>query len=53
MKDFAGENEYRDVLSYADSLGVLVWRNDARRVFFVDRIEQITSFLQRRNRKND
>lgn len=50
MKEFRGPNEYEDLVSYAQSLGVLVWKNDSKRLVFVDRIEQITSFLQRKNR---
>ena len=49
MKDFSGENEYRDLVGYADSLGVLVWRNDAKRVFFINRIEQVQQYLVKRN----
>lgn len=46
MKDFRNETEYHEVLSYAESLGVLTWRNDAKRVFFVDRLDQISQFLR-------
>lgn len=50
IKEFATEGEYRDVAGYAESLGVLVWRNDYKRVFFVDRIEQVSTYLTRKNR---
>ncbi|KAF2280150.1 RNA polymerase II transcription factor B subunit 2 [Westerdykella ornata] len=50
IKEFATEGEYRDVAGYAESLGVLVWRNDSKRVFFVDRIEQVSAYLSRKNR---
>ncbi|KAF2747940.1 transcription factor Tfb2 [Sporormia fimetaria CBS 119925] len=50
MKEFNTESEYRDTAAYAESLGVLVWRNDMKKVFFVDRIEQMTTYLERRNR---
>lgn len=53
MKDFHSEHEYRDLVGYAESLGVLIWRNDSRRLFFVDRIEQITLYLSKKNRRND
>ena len=52
MRDFSSENEYRDVLSYAESLGVLVWQNDEKRLFFVDRVEQISLYLAKRQRKS-
>ena len=48
MKEFSSDAEYRDILSYAESLGVLIWKNDARRLFFVDRVEQISLYLQKR-----
>jgi transcription initiation factor TFIIH subunit 4 len=52
MTDFGSDAEYRDCVAYAESLGVLVWRNDYRKMFFVDRIEQMTSYLQRRHRRD-
>lgn len=48
MKEFNSETEYRDVLSYAESLGVLQWKNDSKRLFFVDRVEQISLYLQKK-----
>lgn len=54
MKEFSSEAEYRDLAGYAESLGVLQWKNDARRIFFVDRVEQISSYLgRRRGPRND
>lgn len=52
MTDFGSDAEYRDCVAYAESLGVLVWRNDYKKMFFVDRIEQMTSYLKRRNRRD-
>jgi len=48
MKEFATQAEFEEVARYAENLGVLVWRSDARRCFFVSRIEQISSFLKGR-----
>lgn len=48
MKEFGSQNEYLDVLGYADALGVLVWRNDEKRCFFVSQIEQITAYLKKK-----
>jgi transcription initiation factor TFIIH subunit 4 len=45
MKDFKDEKEYLDVMHYAESLGVLTWKSDAKRLFFVDRIEQISHYV--------
>lgn len=51
MKDFAGENEYRDLVGYAESLGVLVWKNDEKRLLFVDRVDQIGLYLTNRKKQ--
>lgn len=48
MREFSSEAEYRDLLGYAEALGVLVWRNDAKRMFFIDQIEQIQSYLKKK-----
>lgn len=48
MREFSSESEYRDVLAYAEALGVLVWKNDAKRVFFIHSIEQIQTYLKKR-----
>ncbi|KAF2738137.1 transcription factor Tfb2 [Polyplosphaeria fusca] len=53
IKDFASEKEYEELWDYANSTGVLVWKNDAKRVAFVDRIEMISMFLQKRNKRNE
>jgi transcription initiation factor TFIIH subunit 4 len=36
------------MLKYAEDLGVLVWKNDEKRWFFVSAIEQIQALLTRR-----
>ncbi|KAH8732571.1 transcription factor Tfb2-domain-containing protein [Phaeosphaeriaceae sp. PMI808] len=48
MKEFGSEAEYRDVLSYAEALGVLVWKNDADRCFFVSQVDQISGYLKKK-----
>jgi transcription initiation factor TFIIH subunit 4 len=48
MKDFATEREYKEMLKYAEDLGVLVWKNEERRWFFVSAIEQIQVMLTRK-----
>lgn len=53
MRDFANESEYRDVLNYADALGVLVWKRDAMRCFFVSNVEQISTYLKRKKESRD
>lgn len=51
MKDFASDHEYREVSKYAESLGVLVWKNDSKRVFFADRVDQISAFLKKKHHR--
>lgn len=46
LKEFATQAEYNDLLSYAESLGVLVWKSDAKRCFFVNRIEQLSQYIK-------
>lgn len=53
MKDFGSDAEYKDVLGYADALGVLVWRRDEQRCFFVSQIEQITGYLKKKKENRD
>jgi transcription initiation factor TFIIH subunit 4 len=48
MREFGSEAEYRDVLEYAEALGVLVWKNDANRCFFVSHVEQISGYLRKK-----
>ena len=51
FKDFNSEEEYQAVSKYATEIGVLVWRGDRERRFFVTRHEQVAAFLRGRSRK--
>lgn len=51
FKDFVSAAEYEGPCRYAEEVGVLVWRSDARRMFFVTRHEQIAAFLRSRPRR--
>ncbi|KAI9833139.1 MAG: hypothetical protein M1819_003761 [Sarea resinae] len=51
FKDFVSLDEYSGVVEYAEEIGVLVWRNDGRRMFFVTRVEQVAAFLRNRPKK--
>ncbi|KAI9659789.1 MAG: RNA polymerase II transcription factor B 52 kDa subunit [Bathelium mastoideum] len=46
FKEFNTAQEYQDAARYADNLGVLVWKNDSKRVFFVTKYEQLALFLR-------
>lgn len=51
MKEFMSEKEYVDIVQYAEDVGVLVWRDDANRRFFINGIEQIQAYLKREAEK--
>lgn len=51
MREFATQAEYSDVLNYADALGVLVWKNDEKRTFFVSHVEQISAYLKKKKER--
>jgi transcription initiation factor TFIIH subunit 4 len=46
FKSFVSQQEYLDTVTYADNLGVLVWRNDAKQTFFADKLEQLQSYIK-------
>lgn len=52
FKDFNSEEEYKAVSKYATEIGVLVWRGDRERRFFVTRHEQVAAFLRSRSRRD-
>jgi transcription initiation factor TFIIH subunit 4 len=48
FKDFASAAEYDGCVRYADEIGVLVWRSDAKRSFFVTKHEQLRDYIKSR-----
>ncbi|MCJ1310747.1 RNA polymerase II transcription factor B 52 kDa subunit [Agyrium rufum] len=51
FKEFANRQDYENIAAYASELGVLVWRNDARAMFFVTRYDQVAAYLKSRGKK--
>lgn len=51
FKDFVSAGEFEGPCRYAEEIGVLVWKNEARRMFFVTRHEQIAAYLRNRPKK--
>ncbi|KAL8944005.1 MAG: hypothetical protein Q9216_000714 [Gyalolechia sp. 2 TL-2023] len=51
FKDFLSAAEYDGPCQYARDIGVLVWKNDARRMFFVTRHEQVAAYLKSQKEK--
>lgn len=48
FKDFNNSAEYEAPCKYAAEIGVLVWKSDRKRMFFVSRHEQVAAFLRGR-----
>lgn len=50
MKDFEKDDEYKAAVRYANEIGVLVWKSDRKKMFFVSRLDQVRAFLAERRR---
>lgn len=48
FKDFVSLAEYEAPCRYAEEIGVLTWKSDRKRMFFVTRHEQVAAFLRSR-----
>lgn len=48
LKDFTSRLEYEEIARHAEEVGVLIWRSDRRRMFFVRRIEAVQAFIRER-----
>ncbi|CAK41847.1 RNA polymerase II transcription factor B subunit 2 [Aspergillus awamori] len=48
FKDFVSLAEYEAPCRYAEEIGVLAWKSDRKRMFFVTRHEQVAAFLRSR-----
>lgn len=51
FKEFASQKEYGETVAYAEAMGVLVWRSDAKRAFFASRHEALRDFIKGRKIK--
>ena len=51
FKDFDNHQAWEETSTYAEEIGVLVWRSESRRAFFVNRIEGVAAFLRGRAKK--
>lgn len=50
FKEFEDQKEYLAVASFAEEVGVLVWRNDKQGMFFASKHEQIRDYLRIRKK---
>ncbi|KAL4937974.1 hypothetical protein BDV06DRAFT_201924 [Aspergillus oleicola] len=48
FKDFVSLAEYEAPCRYAEEVGVLIWKSDRKRMFFVTKHEQVAAFLRSR-----
>lgn len=51
FKEFDNSKEYAECAKYADENGVLIWKNDNKKMFFVTRHEQLALFIKSRKAK--
>lgn len=51
FKEFENQKEYDGCAKYADEIGVLKWKSDAKRMFFVTRHEQLRDYIKSRKVK--
>lgn len=51
IRDVGGEDEYNAAAEHAETLGVLLWRDDARRWFFVSRFEMVQQYFKGVNQR--
>ena len=52
FKDFATADDCEACARYAEEIGVMVWKNEHKRMFFVTRVEQVAAYLKNRQKKN-
>ncbi|KAL1878033.1 hypothetical protein VTK73DRAFT_8257 [Phialemonium thermophilum] len=50
FKEFDSAEEYSALSTYADEIGVLVWKNDRRQMFFASKHEQLRDYLKSRKK---
>lgn len=48
FKDFPSKDEYEKPMKYADEIGVLIWKSDAKQMFFVSRHEGVAAYMKQR-----
>ncbi|KAL6718433.1 RNA polymerase II transcription factor B 52 kDa subunit [Lecanora helva] len=46
FKEFNTQPEFEGVCRYAEEIGVLIWKNESQRKFFVTRHEQVAAYLR-------
>ncbi len=52
FKEFDSPDEYLGMASYAEEIGVLVWKNDKKQMFFASKAQQLAAYLKSRKKEN-
>ncbi|KAJ2906663.1 uncharacterized protein MKZ38_000399 [Zalerion maritima] len=50
FKEFVDDQEYKDCIQYADEIGILIWKSDEKKEFFVSKHEQLANYLKLRKK---
>ncbi|KAI0483760.1 transcription factor Tfb2 [Xylaria cf. heliscus] len=53
FRDFDDYKEYNEICNFADDIGVVVWRNDRKGMFFASKVDQIKDFMRTRKKANE
>jgi transcription initiation factor TFIIH subunit 4 len=53
FKDFDDYKEYNEICNFADDIGVVIWRNDRKGMFFASKVDQIKDFMRTRKKANE
>ncbi|KAI0394866.1 transcription factor Tfb2 [Xylariaceae sp. FL0594] len=53
LKEFDDYKEYNDICNFANDIGVVIWRNDRRGMFFASKVDQIKDFMKTRKKANE
>ncbi|KAL2266011.1 hypothetical protein VTJ83DRAFT_5363 [Remersonia thermophila] len=53
FKEFESLDEYEALSSYAEEIGVLVWKSDKKRMFSATKYEQVRDFLKSRKKAEE
>lgn len=53
FRDFDTPVEYQRVCTYAEEIGVLVWKSDVKQSFFANRVEQLRDFMKAQKSRRD
>ncbi|CAJ2504822.1 Uu.00g122160.m01.CDS01 [Anthostomella pinea] len=53
FKEFDDYKEYVAICNFAEDIGVVVWRNDKKCMFFANKVEQIKGFMKDRKKSNE